>query len=105
MSLRALRTRWVWPLGMNSTQVIGVSGFARWAEATKEISQSLSRNQQERKVLRHSASAEGGEGFGLRGSAVEGMGVGRGVAITLCPVVVVREKEGCFEVCYPLYWI
>ena len=28
-SLRALLTKWVWPLGMNSTQVIGESGLVR----------------------------------------------------------------------------
>ena len=37
---------------------------------------------------------EGGEGFGLGALAVGAVGVGRGVAITLCPVVVVRVKEG-----------
>ena len=35
----------------------------------------------------------GGEHFGLGAVAVEAEGMGRGEAITLCPVVVVREKE------------
>ena len=63
-SLRALLTRWVWPLGMNSTHVIGASGRACCAEATKEISQSLSRNQHERNVVGQRSSAEGGECLG-----------------------------------------
>ena len=74
---------------------MGASGFARWAEATKETSQSLSSYQEARNVLRQRDSAEGGEGFSLGASAVEAMGAGRGVAITLSPVVVVRGKEGC----------
>ena len=37
----------------------------------------------------------GGEHFGLGALAGEAVGAGRGEAITLCPVVVVRGKEGC----------
>ena len=80
--------------------MIGASALARCADATKDTSQSLSRYQQARNVLRQSSSAVGGEHFGLGALAVEAEGTGRGVAITLCPVVVVREKEGCLA-CLP----
>ena len=63
----------------------------------KETGQSLSRYQQARKVLRQRDSAERGEGFSLGASAVEAEGTGRVGNITLYPVVVVREKEGCYN--------
>ena len=73
--------------------MIGASALARCADATKDTSQSLSRYQQARNVLRQRSSAVGGERFGLGALAGEAVGAGRGVAITLCPVVVVRGKD------------
>ena len=93
-SLRAEHTRCMCPWGMNSTQVIGALADVRCADVTKEMSQSLDRNQQVQNVLRQSFSAEGGERLGL-GAAEEGMG-GMRRDITLCPMVVVEGKEGCW---------
>ena len=70
------------------------SALARCADATKDTSQSLSRYQQARNAFKQRSSAEGGERFGLGALAGEAVGAGRGEAITLCPVVVVRGKEG-----------
>jgi hypothetical protein len=77
---------------MNSTQVIGALADTCCADATKETSQSLDRNQQVRNVLRQSSSTEGGERLGLE-AAEEGTG-GMRRDITLCPMVVVEGKEG-----------
>ena len=90
--------------------MIEPSALARCTDAMKDTSQSLSRHQQARNVFKQSSSAVGGEHFGLGALAGEAVGAGRGEAITLCPVVVVRGKEGCMlmtsdEFSFPLLGI
>ena len=82
----------MWPLGSNSTQVIGPHGVDCWANTTKEMSQLLSRNQLEQNKRR---VGETGAGAGV-GAGVLGAGWGD-MSTTLCPVVGVREQEGLVE--------